>query len=269
MHFSTIIDQFSLRLLIALSLGLATTACYSQHKTTTTTTIVDSEIDAAKGATLLKRAVAAHGGAAYETAHYQFVFRGNTYTFQNQKDNYTYTKNQTKDGKTIIDKMDNKNFVRMVDGTPEEMTDKQVSGYKEGLNSVIYFATLPHKLLDKAVNPEFQGVQSIRGQDYDIIKVTFDKKGGGKDYEDTYLYWINRKTSTMDFLAYSYKVNGGGVRFRTAYNTRTVDGIVFQDYVNYKAAKTTSLFDLPALWVANDLKELSRIETEEVKNMNY
>ena len=70
----------------------------------------------------------------------------------------------------------------------------------------------------------------------------------------------------MNYMAYSYHTNDGGVRFRSAYNPRTVDGIRFQDYVNWEAPIGTPLEELPKLYENGQLKELSKIETEAVQN---
>jgi hypothetical protein len=59
-------------------------------------------------------------------------------------------------------------------------------------------------------------------------------------------------------------VNDGGVRFRAAFNTRVIDGITFQDYINYEAPLETPLTDLPKLYVQGKLKEVSIIRTENV-----
>ena len=59
-------------------------------------------------------------------------------------------------------------------------------------------------------------------------------------------------------------MSGGGVRFRSAYNSRKVGGIIFQDYINFKAAVGTPLANLPKLFEQGKLKELSRIETKNV-----
>ena len=72
----------------------------------------------------------------------------------------------------------------------------------------------------------------------------------------------------MDYLAYSYEVDGGGVRFREAYNTRKIGGVLFQDYVNYKHLKNTDVSTFDILFEKGELKELSRIELENVKNIN-
>jgi len=70
----------------------------------------------------------------------------------------------------------------------------------------------------------------------------------------------------LDYLAYKYATNGGGVRFREAYNTRVVEGIRFVDYNNYKPEnKEVSLSELDQLFTEEKLKLVSKIETEKVK----
>lgn len=218
-------------------------------------------------ATSLAKAIEAHGGSRYDQAYYSFVFRDRLYTFKNDNRQFIYTRQQEKDGQLILDSLTNKGVVRYVNGEKQILTDKQIASYSEGVNSVIYFATLPHKLQDPAVNAAGIGTIEVKGESYAVLQVSFEEEGGGTDFEDNYRYWINTKTNRIDYLAYDYQVNGGGVRFRSAYNPRIVDGILFQDYVNYKAPIGTSLDDLPAMFAAGELEELSRIETEEVKRL--
>lgn len=213
---------------------------------------------------LLAKSLKAHGGDRYATAHYGFKFRKKAYTFNNDGSQFFYTATGEKDGKVIIDKLDNGELTRTTDGELTALTQKQIASATEAVNSVIYFATLPHKLLDGAVNLEKQTAITIKAKEYDVLKVHFDEEGGGTDHDDNFRYWINQETGRIDYLAYDYRVSGGGVRFRSAYNPRVVGGILFQDYVNYKAEVGTSLDDLPGLYEQGQLKELSRIETEEV-----
>lgn len=219
------------------------------------------------GERIITDCIRAHGGTLYDKAHYSFVFRDKQYEFNNNGSEYSYQVRVLKDGVTRTDVLDNSGFSRTENGKVLSLTEKQKSGYGNALNSVIYFATLPHKLQDKAVHKKYGGSNTIEGKQYEVVEVTFSEEGGGTDHDDTFHYWINKETNLIDFLAYDYHVNGGGVRFRTAYNTRRVGGIIFQDYVNYKAVVGTALADLPDLWVAGKLKELSRIETEDVQKL--
>jgi len=216
---------------------------------------------------ILSKTIKAHGGKKYDKAHYEFVFRKKKYTFKNEGQKYKYTSSSTKDGQKIIDVLNNDGINRTIDGKAIALSEKQIRGYTGSLNSVIYFATLPHKLLDPAVNKSYKGITNINGQVYQVLHIYFNEENGGVDHDDNFYYWINAKTNRIDYLAYDYKVNNGGVRFRSAYNTRIVDGILFQDYVNYKAPVGTALKDLPALFEKNELKKLSVIETKNIVNL--
>ncbi|MFT5017912.1 MAG: hypothetical protein ACI9G6_002692 [Limisphaerales bacterium] len=219
------------------------------------------------GEKILGDAVVAHGDNRYETANYSFIFLKKNYTFKNDGTSYRYSVSSEKDGVAIVDVLDNGKLTRTLDGVATELSAKGIAKYTEDLNSVIYFATLPHKLLDPAVQTALLDSTSISGKPYSTLRVQFAKEGGGTDHDDNFRYWINWKTNQIDYLAYDYKTSGGGVRFRSAYNPRVVSGILFQDYVNYKAPVGTSLDSLPALFEQGKLEELSRIETEEVQSL--
>lgn len=81
---------------------------------------------------------------------------------------------------------------------------------------MIYLALLPYGLNDPSVNKTFIREFSIRDKPYYLIKITFDLRGGGDDHEDVFFYWINKDQFTVDYFAYSYHADEGGVRFREA-----------------------------------------------------
>lgn len=228
----------------------------------------EKPISLSKAENILDEAIAAHGGDLYNSAHYSFVFRKNIYQFKNDDSSYEYTKTYKKRDSLITDVLKNGDFSRTFNNQPISLSDKAIASGTGAINSVIYFATLPYKLNDKSVHSKFIENTKIKGENYDVIMVTFSKDGGGEDYDDEYYYWINSNTKKIDYLAYNYSVNEGGVRFRVAYNRRVVDGITFQDYTNYEAEVGTPLKDLPALFEANKLIELSKIKTEDVINLD-
>ena len=221
-----------------------------------------------KAQTLLNETLNAHGGKRYHNANYEFTFRGNVYTFKHNHSDFEYSVLKKSNDEETLDQLKNQTFTRMVNKEVVSLSEKDQDRYSNSLNSVIYFATLPYKLQDPAVNLEHKGSTSIKGKNYQILQVSFDEEGGGKDHDDIYFYWINNETKRIDYLAYNFTVNNGGVRFRSAFNTRVVDGIVFQDYVNYKAENGTALDKLPALFEQDQLKKLSLIETEGVRSRN-
>jgi hypothetical protein len=251
-------------LLLLTSLTLIVACQSSKNAKTSMGDSAPAKVFAPEATAVLAKALKAHGGDKYEKAHYRFVFRKKTFTFHNNGAEYRYESVHEKDGVTTVDMLDNDMVSRTINGKSVELSEKQKIGISGSLNSVIYFATLPYKLTDASVNIASGGKTSIKGKAYDILHVTFDQAGGGVDYDDQYRYWINSKTDRIDYLAYNYQTGNGGVRFREAYNSRMVDGILFQDYVNYAAPVGTPLDDLPGLFEKGQLRKLSVIDTEDV-----
>ena len=216
---------------------------------------------------IVDQAIQAHGGRHYEQADYSFDFRDKTYEYHYDKGAFKYERKfMDKSERHIQDILTNERFERYVDDQlATNLAPKKIRGYSNAVNSVHYFAFLPYFLNDAAVQKEYLGDSGIKGHQYNEIRVTFAKEGGGDDHDDIYIYWFNKKTKRLDYLAYSFHVNGGGVRFRAAYNARFVGDILFQDYVNYKHDKNTPVAQLDELYSSGQLQELSRIELKNIK----
>jgi hypothetical protein len=219
-----------------------------------------------KADSIVDRAIEAHGGKLYDNADYSFVFRGTKYRFQNNETTYAYSSEIQKGDSLIKNVMTPDKFERSVNSNLQALNKEKTSQYSEALNSVIYFAMLPYKLQDASVNRKFIEETTIKDKQYDVVGVTFGQDGGGRDFDDEFHYWINKQTHKIDYIAYNYRTNNGGVRFRTAFNTRVIDGITFQDYINYEAPIGTPLKDLPKLYEQGKLKEVSQILTETIIN---
>jgi len=212
---------------------------------------------------IINASIASHGGDHYKNAHFAFDFRKYHYEYHYDHGRYSYQRH-AEDGATR-DNLTNDGFTRTVNGELVDLTDKKRKSYSNSVNSVHYFAFLPFFLNDAAVNKNLLGTTTVKGKAYYKIQVTFDQEGGGDDYDDIYVYWIDKVDYSLDYLAYSFHVNGGGVRFRAAYNQRKVGGIVFQDYVNYKYEKETPVANLDTLYENDQLVELSRIELKNIR----
>ncbi|WP_299335553.1 DUF6503 family protein [uncultured Psychroserpens sp.] len=223
--------------------------------------------------TIITKAIEVSGGAKIDSSLINFDFRDKHYMAYRNKGVFHFerkfrdtTSRYFDTINTITDILNNKGFMRLADNFPISVTDTMVTKYSASINSVHYFSVLPYGLNDKAVNKELLSDVSIKGKDYYTIKVTFDQEGGGEDFEDVFLYWVNRETFKVDYLAYSYnEEDGKGLRFREAYNQRIIEGIRFVDYNNYKPeSASVELIDLAQLFQDDALKLLSKIELENV-----
>ncbi len=216
---------------------------------------------------IIDRAISTHGGDRVSASQIEFDFRGRHYRANRQGGIFTYERIFTDStGRRIHDVLSNEGLYREVDGQPIALSAKDSAAYANSVNSVIYFALLPYFLNDPAARKTYIGESMVKGEPYQKIRVTFRQEGGGKDFEDEFVYWFHTDRHTMDYLAYNYQTNGGGARFREAYNVREGGGIRFADYVNYKprdGSMAVATFD--SLFTAGGLEELSRIETENIQ----
>ncbi|MBT8272535.1 MAG: deoxyribose-phosphate aldolase [Bacteroidia bacterium] len=207
------------------------------------------------------------GGEAYDKFKLEFDFRGRHYISERDGFDFKYHRITTDSIGTTIDTYSSKDpFKRTVNEEHIAISDSLAGRIENSINSVNYFVLLPYGLNDAAVNKVYLGKTKVKDKEYHKIKVSFDQEGGGKDFEDIYIYWINMETSKIDFLAYSFHVDGGGMRFRETYNERYVSGIRFVDYNNYKPRDPEAdLLELDALFEKGELQLLSKIETENIK----
>ena len=216
---------------------------------------------------IVDAAIEAHRAHLFDQSIVEFDFRDRHYRSTRNGGNYIYERIFTDSTGTFHDSLSNDGFTRHHNGQLLPLTKEKKDSYSNSVNSVIYFAQLPYFLNDPAVNKTYLGTSEIKGQTYDKIKVDFRQEGGGKDFEDEFIYWFHQDKKTMDYLAYNYQTEGGGARFRVAYNVREIAGIRFADYINLKPAEKDNLdietFD--ELYNADALIELSRIDSENVE----
>ncbi len=215
---------------------------------------------------IIDASIEAHGGPTYQDFAAAFTFRDKAYTIQKTGEAFIYTRTFTQEGDTIHDALNNGAFTRQINGQVATVPDTMATKYANSVNSVAYFALLPAPLNDPATQKQYLGQEAIKGSNYHKIKVTFTEEGGGEDFDDVFIYWIHPETSHMDYLAYEYHVNGGGIRFRETINPREVGGIRWQDYVNYKAeVGKIALEATGKAFEKGELKELSRILLENME----
>lgn len=215
---------------------------------------------------VLKKAIERHGFEPGQEFEVQFDFRNNHYNARISEKGDVYKRVLRKGNDVIEDIITHETYSRRVNHEEIDLrNDNLWYSYSADTRSVIYFALLPYGLNKEAMNIQLMPCIELEGQPYFKVEIIYGKNGGGKDFEDVFVYWVHQTNYTIDYLAYSFNINGGGVRFRKAYNQREVDGIRFQDYVNYTIDKDYPAHELDYAYQTNQLREISRINLENIK----
>jgi len=221
--------------------------------------------------TIIDKSMKVHGADLLGHSNISFTFRGKQFRryYHNGKFRYSRTFSDSA-GHKIYQAINNDSTWQEVDSKHVVLPDSIRENIFESINSIVYFGFLPFKLNDEAVVKRYIGSSTINGDPYHEIEITFKKEGGGIDYQDRFVYWIHQNSYTIDYFGYRYEVDGGGERFREAYNIRNIKGIRIQDYKNYKVVADSLLPDrrierFDQLYHDNKLELVSSVELEDVK----
>jgi len=224
----------------------------------------EQETKAFSAQRIVDKSIEVSGGDLYQTSDISFVFRDRTYELEYREDQKILKRITTTDTSSIVDVRRSEGLQRFINDSLVHIPDSLAIRYANSVNSVHYFAYLPYGLNDDAVTKRLLGEVKIKDNDYYKIEVTFDQKRGGDDFEDVYIYWFNKETFKPDFLAYEFHIDGGGMRFREAYNERYVNGIRFVDYNNYKPKEEIPIYETDRLFETAKLELLSKIELKDI-----
>jgi len=215
---------------------------------------------------IIDKAIGVAGGEKYLHTTIEFDFRDRHYIAQRENGQFSYERVFEDSIGTIHDYLTNSGFRRETNGAPTVVSDIMKERYSSSVNSVIYFALLPYGLNDEAVVKKFVRETTIDSVNYYVVGITFKEQGGGEDYQDEFMYWINKNDFTIGYMAYSYDESDGvGLRFRSAFNARKINGILFLDYINYKPKGSVPFSSLEELYKSGELEELSKIELKKIQ----
>jgi len=216
---------------------------------------------------VIDKSIEVSGVSLINNSFIEFNFRNVLYTAKRNGGNFRLSRSFEEDSMKIDDILTNQKFERFINAKPIKLEDSTASKFSASVNSVHYFSVLPYGLNDQAVIKKLLASRSIKNQRYYTVKVTFKEDGGGKDFEDEFLYWVNKDNYNIDYFAYSYmEEDGAGIRFRKAFNERFLDEIRFVDYKNYKPkTNNIKLEQLPDLFEKEELILVSKIELKDIK----
>lgn len=246
-NFNFAINMRNIRIIIGLLIVLALSNC-TKEKELNAQEIVDKAIEKSGVDTLKNGTIS-------------FDFRDKHYIAKRQKGKFELIR--TFD--SITDIYSNIDFKRFIKGSEINLTDSLSNAYRNSVNSVHYFATLPLGLNDKAVVKTLLPLATINNKEYYKVKISFTQNGGGDDFEDVFVYWFDKETFLIEYLAYQFHTNNGGFRFREVIKKHTLNGVTLADYNNYEpTTKNVKVEDLDQLFEVKSLKLLSKIELQNI-----
>ncbi|HUH33153.1 MAG TPA: DUF6503 family protein [Daejeonella sp.] len=212
---------------------------------------------------IVDRSVDYYNMEKLQDATLEFKFRNFQLRATQGEGKFKYERMFTDSTGKVHDILTNDGFKRTVNGEEQKLDKEQIDKYSRSVNALFYFVYLPLKLNDQAVNKKYLGETLIKNKPYHKLEISFTKDGGGEDHEDIYYYWFDTADYSMDHFAYST----GGNRFRSVSGTHEVNGVKFQDYINYQSPAGDSLTPVhkyDSLYSAGKLRELSKIEMENI-----
>ncbi|WP_339611672.1 DUF6503 family protein [uncultured Planktosalinus sp.] len=214
---------------------------------------------------IIDKTIETAGGDRYNNAEINFTFRNIKYKSIRQNSRFSLQR-MLPDTLNTLDIITNEGFMRIQNEEQVVLHDTTAVKYEESVNSVHYFMHLPFGLNDEAVKKKLLGEVTIKDKQYYKLEVTFKEEGGGVDYQDIFLYWVSKDNFTIDYLAYKFFTNEGGIRFRESFNPRVIKGIRFVDYKNYSPQKSdVDFYKIDDLYKKGKLKELSVIENKNIE----
>ena len=224
------------------------------------------QTDEMTASSLIDQSIEAAGLHRLTNSDIGFTFRDVRYSASRSNGQFSLLRRFKMENEFVVDSLTNDGFTRHLNAELVHVPDSMVTKYAASVNSVHYFSVLPYGLNDPAVNHEVLDEVIIKNKSYHTLRVTFDQVGGGEDFEDVFIYWINKDSKIVDYLAYSYEESEGrGIRFREAFNPRTIEGVKFVDYNNYKSQVTPkALINLPLLFENERLELVSKIELDSI-----
>lgn len=215
---------------------------------------------------IIDKSIYASGAQKVASSEISFRFRDKKYKAIRKNGVFKLFRSFKEDSIFIDESISNTNYQRWINEKPTKVVDSMITNYSNSINSVHYFSVLPFGLNDKAVRKKLLPSNTVNGVVYYKVEITFDENGGGEDFNDVFIYWINQETFLIDYLAYAYETNGGGKRFRALKEQHFVKGIRFIDYYNYKPFdESTLLINLDKSFENNKLKMVSEIILEDIE----
>ena len=217
---------------------------------------------------VVDRAIALHGGGVYRRSETRLETCSKSGCSQvvakADGSRFDYTVSGKSQGAQLTVRATNDTVEVHRDGQAVVIAAHEEQSFRDWTMSRVYFCFLPYRLNDPGVFKQDLGLVTWEGRRLHKVKVTFEA-GSSTDASDEYVYWLDPQTARVEYFAYSYDNNGGGLRFRRAINHRRVGGILFFDQENLGVdGPGLSVDAIDATYVRDKLRHVSTVRCEAI-----
>ena len=211
----------------------------------TTTPITAGEV--------LEKAVEKSGTRALYNAELGFTLADIQYKSVRADNDYTYTMTRSRDTITYQAKAYNGGFEYTENGNPKSYgaQNGQVEKQLLALNDFMALPAIFEN--DNSAVLTLKKTIQIDEQKYYVLHIGY-KDLMPTDIIPAYNLYINQETFGLEFIAYEFQPAQGRHFLREAFNSRTIEGVSFNDYRTYRTKTADIALDsLPHLLGANQL----------------
>lgn len=226
-------------------------------------------VETAEG--VVNAAIERHGGDRFEEVSIRWDFRTVPFGLDRDHGRFRYHRVVLDEVEIdIVQVIENDGVWIEMNGARQEVDISTATSIESQINATVYLGFLPFRLDDEAVRLADLGTSEIDGRAYRKVEVTFEEDGGGRGWENRFVFWFQDGEWTLDYFAYWEPTDPPTTRFRRAVNPREIGGLLIQDYENYTVddPSVSPEFDIAAydqLFEEGRVRLLSMVEFENVQ----
>lgn len=213
---------------------------------------------------LFQKTLNTHGLTKFETSLLKFNFGTTEYTITELNNRALYTMTRYLDHNVYKAIYDGGYLTYSINNELQEDSDFPYQIVQRSLYGFAYCYSIPFSLQTNDVILERKTDVEIRNQDYYTLDVTFTKIPDTP--EDQIILYINKETNIIDYTAIKHLLTDFKPQFRRMINPRYIDGILFQDYIQFSSDNDDLKIDqYYSKYNSAELKDLRKVEITNIE----
>ncbi len=250
----TVKNKFILTLSILISINFASCKEYQKNQ--------DGEL--LDGKTILEKCIENHGGSIFNSSNIKLTTNDIDYEMVNYQYKVKYSMRKFFNKDLHVVNYDRGYVQYFINDSLRNSNAYNNFVVNTRLDNFLYLLSIPFNLdFNGTITERLEDV-TIRSKDYYSIHISFPKIEDVPENE--FILYIDKESFQMSFLALKYNILGSSISFRRFMNPRTVDGVMFQDYISFtpKEDSNATLQDLYIEYNKATLKDAKPIKLKKI-----